>query len=203
MAATLALATLQPTVTEDFPWRKPLIGLTFALICSSGMLAALFPRKCSGGSHFAERAGLSEFKGHHLGCDRFAAHTITVRGHTLCAACVGLFLGALVALFGTLTYFFVGWKGIQAPFEIVLAGEAGVVSGFLQIKSKGITRSLLNAFLVLGAYLVLVGIDMLTRSLVMDLYVISLIIAWIWTRILLSKWDHRKICQTCQLDCEL
>jgi hypothetical protein len=114
-----------------------------------------------------------------------------------------LFLGALLALSGTILYFFVGLELVHMGLLAVLIGEAGIVLGFVQLKFKGLVRLALNSFFVFGAYLVLMGIDMIGENALIDLYLVGLIIFWIWTRILLSQWDHWRTCQACKLNCEL
>jgi len=73
--------------------------------------------------------------------------------------------------------------------------------GFLQLKFGGLARSMLNAGFVLGAFLILMGIDESAASLLVDLFTIVLIVFWLFTRILLSKWDHWRICRACSIPC--
>jgi hypothetical protein len=214
---TLVLALNPPLAQENLLWRKPLIGSFFTLICVLGIIAAFSPMKCSGAFHLPKREkpaisepGASEssrrsvtLKGHHLDCGRFSAHVISVDKHVFCAACTGLLLGALIVLVGTGFYFFgglgVGWFG----FSAVLIGQVGIVLGFVQFRFGGYVRLSLNAFFVLGAFLTLVGVDGVAGNVFLDLYLIVLIVFWLVTRILISQWDHWRICYTCGLACEL
>jgi hypothetical protein len=196
-----------PTVNESFLWRKPLIGSIFSLICISGILAALFPKQCSQTFHFQKgNMNLSSHKvnttSHHPDCGRFSAHTIRIGSHTLCAACTGLLLGALVALVGTASYFFSD-ANLEVGFTGVLIGAVGIVLGFLQLKFRGFIRLILNMFFVVGAFLILVGIDQLTESVFVDFFLVALVAFWILTRIQLSQWDHWKICSSCESQCEV
>lgn len=214
LLTTLMLTLLPPTPIENLPWRKPLIGIMFIVICISGGVASLFPRKCSEQFDLQrdERSRTSNrnkndtnltVKGHHPNCREFSAHVIQAKGHTLCAACTGLLLGALIAVVGAVLYFFLGWE-LQLPtYLIVQMGMISVVVGFFQLKFKGAIRSTLNALFVVGAYFVLAGMDMLSRNVFLDIYLIGLVLLWIWTRILLSERDHTRTCQNCKLDCEL
>jgi hypothetical protein len=198
--------------TEAFSWRKPLVGSVFAFICIVGMVLALSPMKCSEtlGHHgrietTVSSTQISTFpvttRGHHYGCGRFSAHTVRVRGHVFCAACTGLFVGAVGALFGAALYFFAGWEPRQTGPLAVLVGVTAMALGFLQLKFGGLARSMLNVGFVLGAFLILVGIDESTGSLLIDLFTIVLIVFWLFTRILLSQWDHWRICRTCSIPC--
>jgi len=213
---TLMLATYPPAAQENFFWRKPLTGLLFALICVFGIVAVFFPKKCSETySHQTEKPTISEtenpdfheisinFKGHHPDCGRFSAHVAHVDGHVFCAACTGLLLGALIALTGTALYFFVEWNIVEVGLSAVLVGQIGILLGFVQFKFKGYARLTLNAFFVFASFLTLVGIDKIAESIFINLYMIALITFWLLTRILISQWDHWRICHTCKLSCEL
>jgi len=214
---TLMLALHPPTTPENFLWRKPLVGSMFTLICISGIVAGFFPKKCSETFNLrkTEKTAISKIKnpnshkvsitlkGHHPNCGNFSAHVIQVYGHVLCAACTGLLLGAFIALAGTALYFFAGWDIGQVGFLTVLVGQTGVLLGFIQFKFKGFTRLTLNAFFVFSTFLTLVGIDKLAENTVIELYLIVLIIFWLLTRILISQWDHWRICHECKLFCEL
>jgi hypothetical protein len=204
----LMLAVNPPTIYENSLWRKPLIGSIFSLICTLGILAALFPKQCSGTSHFqGNDVNITSHRihaaSHHPDCKKFSAHVINVGNHMLCAACTGLLLGAIIALVGTALYFFVGWNVEGASFPAVLIGAVGIILGFLQLKFRGFVRLTLNMFFVLGAFLILVGIDELAESLFVDFFLTALIVFWILTRIQLSQWDHWRICRNCESQCEV
>ncbi len=214
---TLMLALYPPTIQENLLWRKPLIGSIFSLICILGIIAAFFPKKCSKTFDIpkTEKAAVSNakdsnfgkvsvtLKGHHPDCIRYSAHVIHVSKHVFCVACTGLFLGALVVLAGTALYFFVGWDFAQTGFLAVLFGQVGILLGFIQFKFKGYVRLMVNAFFVFAAFLTLVGLDKFAENLFIDLYSIILIVFWLWTRILISQWDHWRICHRCEIPCEL
>ncbi len=210
----LLLALHGAPSTETVMWRKPVIGSIFALICLFGIVGSLSPRKCSETFGHQRRMDTTasspqtsdlavSTKGHHYDCGKFSDHTIQVNGHVLCAACIGLLLGALGALSGTFAYFFAGWELQQIGFSAVVIGVAAMIFGFLQLKFGGFARLILNVFFVLGGFLILAGLDQLTGSLLVDLFSIVLIAFWIFTRILLSQWDHWRICRTCLTPCEI
>jgi hypothetical protein len=210
----LALAAQSTGPTESVALRKPVVGSIFALICILGVVLALSPRKCSEtfgdqnrlkaatSSLHASNSGFGT-KGHHYACGKFSAHTIQVNGRVICAACTGLSLGALGALFGTAIYFFAEREYGQIGFFAVVLGVVAMVLGFLQLKSEGFVRMLLNMLFVLGAFLILAGMDGLKGSLLVDLFSIVLTAFWIFTRILLSQWDHWKTCRRCSISCKI
>jgi hypothetical protein len=197
-----------PTHSDNFSWRKPFIGSLFSLICIFGIFAALYPNKCSKAFHFREatpsvatRQVLSA--SHHPDCERFSAHVVRTKGRVRCAACTGLFLGAVIALIGAVLYFFIGWQIESARFLSVLIGVLGVIAGFLQLRFRGCVRLTLNSSFVLGAFLCLVGIDQASQNVAIDLFSVLLIIFWILTRIQLSQWDHFRICDNCESPCRV
>jgi len=207
LVTILMLALNPPMMNDGFFWRKPLIGIAFSLICVLGIFAAIFPKPCSEAFHFRkENINLNSQKiqatSHHPQCREFSAHVIQIRDHQLCAACTGLLLGAIVALFGTALYFFCGWHIGEASFPIVSIGIIMTILGFFQLKFRSLSRLIFNVVFVLGAFLILVGIDELTKSLLIDLFLVAFIVFWILTRIQLSQWDHQKTCSNCKSHCE-
>jgi len=202
-----------PVVGESFLLRKPIVGSIFGSICILGILAAFFPKHCSGVFDFRKdekgsRSYLNQFashgtsitvKGHHPGCESFSTHVFRMGNRTFCTACTGLLLGGLSALAGTILYFFGNWRVEQGSFLLVWVGILGVGFGLFQFKFRGIVRLFLNAFFAFGAFLILIGVDELVRSVTVDLFLVALTFFWLFTRISLSQWDHRKICYACKV----
>ena len=214
------LANSVPTAQNSISQRKPLVGAAFSLICVLGILAGIFPSKCSGMFHFrpAKKWKLLEeppeirketqaFQGHHPDCGNFGAHVFRVGSRTLCAGCVGLILGAVLSLLGTMGYLFLQLAPELDCSMVFWAGFIGISCGLLQyhLFNWGISMVHLsvNTFFVCGVFLLLVGVDVITQNLTLDLYVIALSTLWLYTRILLSQQDHRRICTVCSVEeCE-
>jgi len=207
------IAFYPPVVGESFVWRKPIVGSIFGLICILGNLAVFFPKQCSGvfdfgkeemGSRpnvgtFASHGTFSTVRGHHPDCENFSAHVFRIGNRTFCTACTGLLLGGLLALAGTILYFFSNWRLGQGSFLLAWVGVLGVGFGLFQFKTRSFARLFLNTFFVFGAFLILIGIDELARSVTVDLFLIALTLFWLFTRISLSQWDHRRICYACKV----
>ena len=213
---TVMLAFFPPTTAENIPWRKTLIGSIFSTICFLGCLAVFSPTLCtkifkpnkknrgSELNQFFSHNKSSSMQGHHSSCGKFTAHTFQIKGRIFCAACVGLLVGGLLALVGSVLYFFVSWNFAGNGFLLVLVGVLGVGCGFLQQKLRSLIRLSLNIIFVLGTFFILIGIDQIIHSLLIDLFVVSLILFWLYTRISLSHWDHENICSNCNIvNCEL
>jgi hypothetical protein len=212
--------TFSPTVSqENFVWRKQLIGLMFASLCVFGILAVFFPNECSRifdlGKEETRRSRFYGFKqdiaisksessvlrGHHPTCEQFSSHVFRVGSKIFCATCSGLLLGALIVLAGV-TLYSVGHLQMGAHvFFLIFVGIVGVSFGLLQSSLLNLHRSFLrvfsSAFLAIGSFLILVGIDELTRNVFLDVFLVILTGFWIMTRISLSQWEHEKICSTC------
>jgi len=208
-----------PTLKLCFSWQKPVVALIFGLICLLGIIAGVYPSKCSQMLHFqknfhsmnthnAERVSVGEgaitFEGHHPNCGNFSAHVFQFGGKMHCAGCTGLVMGAIVSLCGTLVLFFAESLFREIGIVLFWLGFLGVALGLLQYNLFHLCRSSIHLFLnvifVLGAFLLLVGIEELASNLVLDVYLLTLTLYWILTRMLLSQLEHRKICVACGLE---
>lgn len=106
-----------------------------------------------------------------------------------------------MGLAAIITYFFIGFGFGQLIVLVVLLGQVAVAIGFVQYKFKGWIRLGANVLFVLGSTLTLIGLDELVGSLFFDLYLIGIIMFWILTRMLISQWDHSRICSACGFTC--
>ena len=210
--ATLLITLFPPTIKANVYLQSQLIGSVFAVICAGGGAAALFPARCTStsGAHIfqsiSESGANSEYqltiRGHHPDCGRFSAHIFEFKGTVYCAACSGLFAGALIALTAIIFYFFLGVGFNGAGFAAVIFGQAGIMFGFIQFKFKGLLRLLANLFFVVGGSLTMIGTDEYLHSLFVDLFVVGAILLWIVTRITISQWNHSIICASCGFACK-
>jgi hypothetical protein len=214
----IVLTAYPPTATVALPWRKPIIGSIFSIICILGALAVFSPNQClkifelknknssnSDSGAFVSHGLSASLRGHHPSCGNFAAHVFHARNKTFCAACTGLLIGALLAQTGAFIYFFANWGVFEQNSSLMVSlGALGVGLGLFQFMFRNVVRLSLNTFFVLGTLFILVGIDRTVQSLIFDLFVVSLILFWLFTRISLSQWDHKRICLDCSVTgCEL
>lgn len=204
LSLVLLIAFNPPPMHEDFPWRKPLVGVVFSLICIPGILATIFPQKCSRTLYRVERPlniVNRRIKGHHPDCEAFSSHVIKIGGHTFCAACTGLFTGGLIALASSTLYFSGLWSMEGMSLQSILIGTLGVAQTFFKPGFRASFRLLANFFFPIGASLILIGIDELLENLFVDMFLNALIVFWIVTRIIISNWGHLKICSECKSLC--
>ena len=188
--------------------QKPAYFLVFLIICSLGAIATLFPHKCSPEvrstqelhpSRFTEGLGIRVVHGHHSDCVGFMNHEIQFRKKSLCAGCLGLLAGSLIAIILTVIFF---TERLSMPPQTGYLGlifiTAGLVYNLVIPESPPILRIILNAFLVIGFALVHL---ILTNIYDLGLMSISLSIFWMFSRMRLSRWSHNKICSNCDMPC--
>ncbi len=207
-----------PLNYEYFLFRKPIIGLAFGLLCILGMVAAILPKECSkifyckkditreesiSSNNASFIFGLRIVHGHHPSCENFSSHEFRIKDKSFCTGCTGLLIGALISLFGAIIYFS---SNLSIPTFFIIIGFLGVALGLilplLNLKQT-VLRLLINAFFIFGVFLMLIGVDSLVQSIFVDLFLISLSIFWLFTRISFSQWNHQRICHECGNKCRL
>jgi hypothetical protein len=184
--------------------RRPLISSAYTIICIGGIVAVLHPGKCSmmfqkpNISSKSEKTNSSvKFKGHHPECENFSTNRIAIGYSVFCAACSGLFVGAITATVG-IVLFSLGFFSLNTEGLWVLAfGEILMLAGLAQIKMRGYVKMAANAIFVVGSFITLVASDLVGQSLLVDMYVLGLIVFILWFRILLSEWNNKRTCLEC------
>lgn len=116
--------------------------------------------------------------------------------------------GAFCVFIGAALYFFVGCTIGQSAYPLfIVPGILGVLVSLLQFHMINVqhtaVRLVINSFFVLGTFLILVGLDLLLNSFILDLLVILFSLLWLYTKISLSNWDHERICSLCGASCDL
>ena len=211
--------------TQDYTWRRLIIGSTYALICIFGSIAVFFPKKCSGTispknaqaapkmfdnvSRLDERKTTTLFgfkltHGHHPSCDSFSDHEFQIGEKTFCAGCTGLLIGALISLVTVSAYFLSQVQLSKVVIPLVGFGFTAVLVGLLTpifIARRSATRLTTNALFILGMSSILVGADASLHNMQIDLYLIALDALWLTTRISLSQLSHKRICMDCTRKC--
>lgn len=219
----LPILFLNPPPSFVIPWQSTLVGASFALICIFGVIAGISPTHCSRCSmknksdsnramnkNQASSGASIRKKGHHPTCDQYSGHVLRIHSRILCAGCTGLVIGAIIALIGTGLFFFAGIN-FQHVIEIFWIGWIFVALGLVQHQvyrvvkiERGELRFLINVLFVLGAFLLLATQMQINNNLLLAGYLLVLIIYWIFTRIVMSRWSHQRICTQCgKTDCAL
>lgn len=214
----LPLLMLNPPPSIAIPFQNLVIGTIFALICILGLIAAISPSHCT---RFSKRrkpieptktkqnssssmTNHLEKKGHHPTCDYYSDHVLQIRSRTFCAGCTGLAIGAGFTLVGIMLVF-VGNLQFLNPVIVFWFGWGFVAAGLLQHfiyrlvpVQRGSIRFLLNVIFVVGAFLLLASLTQLTSNLILASYTLALIVYWIFTRIIMSRRSHQRICAQCE-----
>jgi hypothetical protein len=201
----IPVLVLQPNLIHvQVSIRHGLVGTLYLIICVLGISAVFYPSKCKSLFGKAQNPLIQarkpplQIRGHHPDCQNYSANRIKVGGQVICAACSGLFIGAVSVFIGTVLYFFVGLEIVGSIWLLVL-GEIYILLGIAQIKFAGYVKMLVNVIFVVGSFVTLVETDLLGGSILVDLYVLGLIVFMLWFRILISEWNNGRICETCQL----
>ena len=106
-----------------------------------------------------------------------------------------------MAMTATVLYFFLGLSAQSFGLPAVVIGQSAPVLGLAQFKLKGWTRLSANLLFVLAGCLMIIGVDQLARNVLVDLYLTGLTFLWILTRVMVSQWDHHRICLRCGFSC--
>jgi hypothetical protein len=144
-------------------------------------------------------------KGHHPECERFASHTISIRGRVQCAGCTGLTIGAFAVIL--LISVYVGFPSSLEEWDgtaMVLVGLTLVALdlGAALLGGVGPRAGLgLNALMVVGFALVSIGLLEGTGQMPWGLVGVVLAVLWMDTRIQISQWNHAALCAVCPEAC--
>jgi hypothetical protein len=202
----IPVLVLQPNLIHvQVSIRHGLVGTLYLIICVLGISAVFYPSKCKSLFGKAQnpltqaRKTSLQIRGHHPDCQNYSANRIKVGGQVICAACSGLFIGAVSVFIGTVLYFFVGLEIVGSSIWLLVLGEICIVLGLAQIKFSGYVKMLVNVVFVVGSFVTLVETDLLGGSILVDFYVLGLILFILWFRILLSEWNNGRTCEKCQL----
>ncbi len=203
----------------EFGYGHLIVGSLFIVLCALGILAGLFPTQCQKGG-IPRRIETSSpdplesttitptplRQGHHPTCGHFTNHVLRIGDKTYCAGCTGLVTGALLAIAGSVLYFYFGvFPG--DPTVGFWVGFGGVILGLLQHPlynsfkmDYGFIRTLVNIVFVGGAFLLLASTQEILQSIEVAFYILALMVFWIYTRILLSSRSHKQVCGVCGLE---
>lgn len=194
--------------------KEQLILLAFVLICILGMVAAVSPSRCSDlldinknqrwfskPNNYSNNKSGNKFQGHHPICENFKTHTFRLMDKKLCAGCSGLFLGALIAAIGTIIYDLYGIINGADGKVIFLLGFLTVLTYLLQDLTLNLNHSgakfFFNMILVLGSFLLLIGIIISQKAIFIQIFFLMLVFIWILGRIDSSQKNHATICNEC------
>jgi len=194
---------------------KFFLGIIFIMSCIFGISLAIYPgwfkkvvvsRTNKINMSQSSRAWRKR-EGHHPNCEHFQNHTVKIRDRTICAGCLGLSLGSVIAIFLMIMYLSDGIDqfGIFSSFFISMGlfMICFVYAEILFLERKAIVHVLSNVFLVISFFFITVGMLELTGDIIYGLMGLLLSFLWLDTRIQLSNWGHSKICDGCSEMCKI
>ncbi len=144
--------------------------------------------------------------GHHPDCEHFSSHTYKIKDGVLCAGCTGLALGSFISIFLMIIYliFFIDIPRVVLLIFIIV-GMGFIALNYVEIgvlKRGAFTHIISNSFLVVGFFLVIVGVFQLTGNVIYGILALIITFLWLDTRIQLSNWRHAVICRNCNETCK-
>jgi formate/nitrite transporter FocA (FNT family) len=116
-------------------------------------------------------------------------------------------VGAAASSILVIAYFGGEWSlsvVVLGPLVLgILLVAFGLTQSLLLDVKWQVVRFFLNALFVVGVSLILIGEDVLGRSLLVDSDVLVLALLWLYIRIRSSQLSHQTICARCNLICPL
>lgn len=192
---------------------KLFVGGAFGSSCVLGISLALRPnwirRLLTQWGHNQGQdleAGLRRRIGHHPDCDGFQSHTVQIGGRSLCAGCTGLAIGAGTSIVAMSLYVVLPVSIPSTVWDLLIVLGVGlVVTNYIEISllpGKALHHLVLNALMVLGFLLVVIGLLSLTGNPLIGLLGVVVSFLWLDTRIQISKWRHTETCRACARECK-
>lgn len=194
---------------------KAVVGVVFIACCFLGMSMAVYPnwsRRCLGqsSSHRKEAdpgGNPRGYRGHHPDCDGFENHRISVSGHDYCAGCLGIMIGAVVSIV-LMTAYLLSHAPLASSMQIALfvLGFGAVAVAYVEtviVKRNSVVHVAVNALMITGMSLMVVGITEATGHVSLGLLVVAFSFLCTDTRIQLSSWRHALICRKCPESCKM
>jgi hypothetical protein len=194
---------------------KIIVGFAFIISCILGISMAFKPNwihrigeepKSTIQKSTKQNASISR-EGHHPTCKNFKNHTFNINNIKYCAGCMGLAIGAVIAIISMCMYLINPLEMGRELTDIFLATGFMIIGLiFLKILTRQTTVSthiISNTCLPLGFYLVVVGTLEYTGDVISSLIAVMISFLWLDTRIQISNWRHTVICRICENNCKV
>ncbi|UCG69393.1 MAG: hypothetical protein JSV09_16735 [Thermoplasmata archaeon] len=190
-----------------------LVGGAFIFCCVFGLSLSLRPnwvrrlRKHERyGGHVPESQTTKRHKGHHPDCRGFEGHTLVFYDSTLCAGCTGLAIGSLISILLTILSLGLSIDSSNSILYLLVSlGLIFIALNYIEILipiRKAYAHLIGNIFLIIGFFLVIIGVFELTGSSAYGLLAVIFSFLWLDTRVQLSTWKHTDICENCTESCK-
>ena len=144
--------------------------------------------------------------GHHPDCERFDGHRLRRGEGALCAGCTGLAAGSVAGIGLSIALALVPLGLDDAWARALLYGGIALVLADLVTDlvpgRPAAAHAALDALMVVGAFMAVVGTLWSTRSLGYGLLAVLVAVMWVDTRVTLSSWRHIDTCGRCPEACK-
>ncbi len=215
-AAMLFVLTfiVSSNVTHISIYRKLLVSGALVSSCIFGISLAIYPswlkRLTKHGNYYPKKQRDQDtsrkYQGHHPDCDKFQNHRLAIRAKTTCAGCFGLSIGSILSIGLVIIYIvLIREQTMNMPYVFFYFGLIVIGLVFIEIalpKRLAIVHVVSNIFLVIGFFMVTIGIFEITRNEIFGLLSILFSFLWLDTRIRLSSWRHSQTCVDCSEKCK-
>lgn len=193
---------------------KFFVAIVFVTSCIFGITLALFPgwlRKSfklrDQHVHALSKKTERHYKGHHPDCDAFKSHTVTIKNRVWCAGCLGLIIGSLISIIAIvcILFFIDSWQ-ISLLYGFFILGciiLAVVYSEIVVPVRYAIVHVFSNSMLIVSFLFFTLSIFYITGKIVYGVIAILFSFLWLDTRIQLSSYSHKRICQLCVERCKM
>ncbi|MDD1747005.1 MAG: hypothetical protein LUQ16_04510 [Methanomassiliicoccales archaeon] len=187
---------------------RVIVCLAFMSSCVWGIIQSYRPGRLRCKRKTGPSAPIDEtrpvYVAHHPNCGRFDDRVVAIRGGLYCGGCLGLLIGSLLSLMLAVVYLLT--PGLEAMIAfLTLSFGIGLVA--LCLIEIGLDRGapwshvVANVLLVLGFFLVTIGVLDATGTLAYGLVAIIVCYLWLDTRIQLSDYRHAGTCYSCGRGC--
>lgn len=191
-------------VAQDLTWNRGIIFSFYVTLCVMGSIAALLPSACTKACGHKDSAWMPHATlTHHPKCEGFSGHELHLGGRSFCAGCTGMLTGALISI-PLIAAYSAGMSPAQRMWILTELGVAATLLGLfmpLSNSRNSLLRFTMGASFILGMTFILLGLDSQLRSIEVDSFIILMTLFWVFTRISLSQFVHKRICESCPRRC--
>jgi len=191
-------------IAQDLTWNREIIFSFYVTLCIMGSIAALFPSACRKARDPEDSVRMPHVTlTHHPKCERFSGHELHLGERSFCAGCTGLLTGALISI-PLIAAYSTGVTPAQRAWIPTELGVAATLLGLfmpLSNSRNSLLRFAMGASFIVGMTFILIGLDSQLRSIDVDLFILLMTLFWVLTRISLSQFVHKRICESCLRRC--
>ena len=203
--------SFKPTINV---YDRLIIAIIFIIICLFGISIAIYPgwyKKIRESKNHNENnhqiIKTIKRKGHHPNCNKFKDHILKTKHKSYCAGCLGLAIGSFISILLMIFYIIIANEQFLQIFQIlILIGFIFIIISYFEIVlplRNVIFHITSGILLVVSFFIITISIFELTGIIIYGMISILLSLLWLDTRIQLSIWRHKHICNNCSEICKM